>query len=599
MNRKTLVGALAAMTMFFLFIVAASATHAPENIRLVKSSAKTVTVGWNTVPGVTGYGLWVDGTRVATAGATATQAKFGTPLYRQYVLGVQALKQGGETSTITVEPRWVTVSTFVPPEPNPPPPSPVVTITSAPQNPTTLTTAAFAWSATNATSFQCKLDNAAAASCTSPTTYNGLGLGNHTFVVTATGAGGSAQATSTWTVQTQQPPTGNVTLTQIDGGTSYYGKFTNSAGMDAPSYFPIGVWGAYNQTPANRDLDASAGINTYVWAADENFIDDIRGDGRFKIVYDQSMNRSAIGTESPGWLLTDEIDMQQANSAGAAAARNQLNQILSGLPNDGRFRYNNYGKGVIFWNSDSDAEQYVNDFQQVASSDIYWFTEGDVCAQSQGGELLGFNRALTAAECHRASNYGAQVARMRALDAMDGVRQPIWNFVETGHPFDNNMNGHRSIAPAEMRAAVWQSIIAGARGILYFQHSFGGTCVGDHHTTRSNCEGTRPMLISVNAQIKSLASVLNSPTVTDGFTANSAVKAMAKWDGNNFYVFAGSLANTSSTGTFAIPCVGNATATVVGENRTVPVANGSFSDAFADGNTVHIYRVDGGGRCGL
>lgn len=598
MNRKTLTGVVVGMVVFFLFIVAASATHAPENIRLVRSSAKSVTVGWNTVPGVTGYGLYVDGTRVSTAGAAATQAKFGTPLYRQYVLGVQALKTGGEMSTITVEPRWVTVATYVPPEPNPPPPSPTVTITASPQNPTTSTSASFAWSSTNATSFTCKLDTAVATACTSPTTFT-VAVGTHTFVVTATGPGGTASATSTWTVQSVTPPPGNVTLTQIDGGTSYYGRFTNNAGMDAASYFPIGVWGAYNQTQANRDLDASAGINTYVWAADENFIDDIRADGRFKVVYDQSMNRAAIGTESPGWLLTDEIDMQQANSSGAAAARSQLNSLLAGLPNDGRFRYNNYGKGVMFWNSDSDAEQYVNDFQQVVSSDIYWFTEGDVCAQSQGGELLGFARDLSAAECHRAANYGAQVARMRALDAMDGVRQPIWNFVETGHPFSNTQNGQRSIAPAEVRAAVWHSLIAGARGILYFQHSFGGPCVGDHHTIRSNCEGTRPIVVSTNAQIKSLATVLNSPTVTEGFTASSAVKAMAKWDGQNLYVFAGSAANASSTGTFTIPCVGNATATVVGESRTVPVSNGGWSDGFADGNAVHIYRIDGGGRCGL
>jgi hypothetical protein len=74
---------------------------------------------------------------------------------------------------------------------------------------------------------------------------------------------------------------------------------------------------------------------------------------------------------------------------------------------------------------------------------------------------------------------------------------------------------------------------------------------------------------------------------------------MAKWSGQNLYVFAGSAANASSTATFSIPCVGNATATVLGENRTVAVSNGSFADQFADGNAVHIYRIDGGSTCGL
>jgi hypothetical protein len=317
------------------------------------------------------------------------------------------------------------------------------------------------------------------------------------------------------------------------------------------------------------------------------------------VIQDQTQSRSAVGSETAGWVLTDEIDMQQANASGAAAARSQLSSILAGLPSDGRLRYTNYGKGVIFWNSDSDAEQYVNDFQQVVSTDVYWFTDAEVCTETQGGSLFGLGRDLTSAECHRASNYGAQVARVRALDAMDGKRMPVWSFVETGHPFDNSQAGTRSIAPAEIRAAVWHSIIAGARGIIYFQHSFGGSCVGDHHTIRSNCEGTRPIVVSVDAQIRSLAAVLNSPTLTSGFTASSSVKAMAKWNGQNLHVFAGSSANASSTATFSIPCVGNATATVLGENRTVAVSNGAFADQFADGNAVHIYRIDGGSTCGL
>ena len=94
--------------------------------------------------------------------------------------------------------------------------------------------------------------------------------------------------------------------------------------------------------------------------------------------------------------------------------------------------------------------------------------------------------------------------------------------------------------------------------------------------------------------------MLNSPTLTVGFTDEPGGQgAMAKWDGQNFYVFAGSPSNAASTRTFSIPCVGNATATVLGESRTVPVSDGSFTDSFADGIAVHIYRIDGGSRCGL
>ena len=51
--------------------------------------------------------------------------------------------------------------------------------------------------------------------------------------------------------------------------------------------------------------------------------------------------------------------------------------------------------------------------------------------------------------------------------------------------------------------------------------------------------------------------------------------------------------------TFSNPCVGNATAVVEGETRSRAINKGSFTDAFADKNAVHIHRIDGGSSCGL
>jgi hypothetical protein len=38
---------------------------------------------------------------------------------------------------------------------------------------------------------------------------------------------------------------------------------------------------------------------------------------------------------------------------------------------------------------------------------------------------------------------------------------------------------------------------------------------------------------------------------------------------------------------------------VLGESRTLPVDDGSWTDDYADGNSIHIYRIDGGTTCGL
>ena len=379
-------------------------------------------------------------------------------------------------------------------------------------------------------------------------------------------------------------PPGGITLRSVDGGLGYYGQFSNALPTD-PSFFPIAVWGSYNHTQRNRDLDAAMGINTYVWVADSAFMDDIRADGRFKVIQDEG-SRSNVGSETAGWLLGDEIDMTQGPGACPAA----IDSIKNSLPADGRFRYANYGKGVLIWgatgynrHNDTSSACFVN-IQDVTSADLYWFTDPYERSHPQSMTAWG---------------YGWSVERLRMLDAMDGERQPIWNFVEVGNPWTS---GGRMIQPVEIRGAVWHSLIAGARGIIYFQHSFGGPCLA-HHALRDAdpCYAdVQAMVRSVNAQIDALAPVLNAQ-FADGLVLSApGLKTMAKWHGGKFYVFAGrDSMGVATTNTISMPCVGNATAVVEGEDRSVPVNSGQLRDQFADGNAVHIYRIDGGSTCGL
>ena len=386
---------------------------------------------------------------------------------------------------------------------------------------------------------------------------------------------------------TSPPPAGSPSLAAPEGGLGYYGQFANPL-PTTKDYFPIAVWGAYAQTKANMDLDAAAGINTYVWAADSTFIPDIRADGRFHVIQDVG-TRANVGSETGGWLLGDEEDMTAPDNA---CPGNQNSRKVG----DGRMTMANYGKGLAlppgdradldhdihnWWANTAEANCYANAVD-VPSVDMYWFTDPFDGVNHRYGYL-----------------YGENVKNLRRAALSDGKAQPLWNFIETSWPFtESAAQGGRAILPAELRSAAWHSIIAGARGIMWFQHSFGGPHAGDHHTIRSNSEGTRPMVTSVDAQIKSLAPVLNSSTVTGSYTKTGDVEAMVKWDGSNFYVFAGARLG-ATTMAFSMPCIGNATATRLGESGTVTVTNGSFTDSFADKNAVHIYRLDGGTRCGL
>ena len=108
----------------------------------------------------------------------------------------------------------------------------------------------------------------------------------------ADGGAGRACRRAPGRMRVISPPT----VQDVDGGDAYYGTFSSGLPTRA-SYFPIAVWGSFNQTRTNRDLDAAAGINTYVWVADDSFMDEIRADGRFRVIQDQTQNRSAVGSE--------------------------------------------------------------------------------------------------------------------------------------------------------------------------------------------------------------------------------------------------------------------------------------------------------------
>ena len=412
----------------------------------------------------------------------------------------------------------------------------------------------------------------------------------YAIAVVALDAAGNRSPQAQLTVSTAACTPASPTLQEVDGGLDYYSRFSNALPSGA-SFFPIAVWGSYAHEPANINVDKAVGLNTYVWAADPLYMADIRAAGMHVIQAQEE--RDGVGSETAGWLLADELDM----TAGPTACPTQLAQLRNSVAGDGRFVFDNYGKGVMFWQTDAEATCFVN-FDDVNSADIYWMTDANVCTTlSEGPRFFGLSRALTVDECRRAANYGYVVDKMRRLDALDGARHPIWNFVEVGCPFDNGS----CIDPAQARAAVWHSLIAGARGILYFNHSFGGPNDTHHVLRDSRYRSMIDTITAVDAQITRIAPVLNGPTLTSGFTAGSSVRAVAKWDGSKFYVVAGSRENAASTASFSLPCVGaGATATVLDEGRTLPVsAAGAFTDSFTDGNAIHIYRIDGGSRCGL
>jgi hypothetical protein len=395
----------------------------------------------------------------------------------------------------------------------------------------------------------------------------------------------------------------SVDLRQVDGGPNYYARFQNSLPSNA-SYFPIAAWLRPAETQSQIDQYKDFGLNVLVGVECPECANEalLRSNGMEAIIQSNERTRfNDIGSaETAGWFLYDEIDMCCGPPGfDGGNGYDMLDDVLTGLPKDGRLRYNNYGKGVLEWQSDGDAARFINgrngpnSYQHVVATDYYWFTDPIARRNSR----WGFG-----------SSYGDDVRKVRRLDVIDGARMPVWHVVELGWPFTESAGrGGRRILPEEIRSAVWHAIIAGARGINYFDHNFGpGTpqspILGEGYADN------RAMAKSVNAQIKDLAPVLNSPFVTSGHSAtdtmNGDVRYMVKWSGTKFYVFAGA-DRGGGDATFSMPCVGDATAvrlapsSLPGEANSIPVSGGSFTDSFANKNSVHIYRIDGGSTCGL
>ncbi len=161
-----------------------------------------------------------------------------------------------------------------------------------------------------------------------------------------------------------------------------------------------------------------------------------------------------------------------------------------------------------------------------------------------------------------------------------GDRRRVWNCIECTHI----SNPDRKATPAQVRAQVWMSLIHGSRGIIYFVHQF-------KPEFREAALLDDPVMLSaittLNRQIRSLAPVLNSPTLLDAVTVRSSsddtpVAVMVKHHGGATHLFSVNLRNrpTRATFTFRAPPPAGAVARLLDGPRSVPIDGGRLTDEF-------------------
>jgi hypothetical protein len=391
-----------------------------------------------------------------------------------------------------------------------------------------------------------------------------------------------------------------------EGGSGYWAKFpkANATGWTDPTYFPISVFFG-KASPEHVASLKNAGINLYMNVEHLPSIyplTNVTSQGLYAMPQQDEWTSTQVGTNpmAVAWMISDECDMGYGGCPGeqyGALAKQKEYVAKVKAYNDGRFMHANFGNGILrtFWSTNT-MHEHVQ-LMDSASADKYTYTSPDVA-----GIIDGWHDAPdwpNGVPVARAYSYGWQIDQMKRFQDPASLR-PIWTFVETAMPYLGE-EGRRTILPDEIEGAVWSSLIHEARGIAYFQHNNNGIC-GNYSIV--DCPNVHTKVKAINAKVKSLAPVLNTQSyynktrTVNGFTYyeydfNNATDTMLKVKDGYAYIFAG-IGMNDGTGnkTFTLPAgVTGSAVEVVGENRTIPVTNMSFSDNFQHEYTHHVYKV--------
>jgi len=364
----------------------------------------------------------------------------------------------------------------------------------------------------------------------------------------------------------------------IGVGVSPYAPWANGPSTSS-SYFPIGVWSQSSFRASSGEYQP-LGINNFVGFYGSLTLADMNNFQTGAMPYMPDQNTIAL-TQTPqnsyikSWHMIDEPDDAQPIGGGAWGACISPSQLLTYYQN--------------IQENDTTRPAYLNFGQGV--SETSWIGRGPCTGETTSYYPAAIQAAdIIAFDIYPVAEYNGQLELVPNgidnLKTWSGGTKPIWNTIEA-LPF----NGGTTPTPSQINTEVWMSLIHGSQGIIYFVTQLSPTF-------REDGIFNYPTLVTavtnINAQITSLASVLNSPTIANDVSVSSSVSSvpismMEKQLGGTTYVFAVAMRNSSTTGTFTTPEVSSGSVTVIGESRQTPITNGQFVDSYA-GYAVHLYQ---------
>jgi hypothetical protein len=426
-----------------------------------------------------------------------------------------------------------------------------------------------------------------------------LAPGTYEFRVRAKGGRGqfSAAASYAWTIEepvasgTPSNPkdglmgisgavaTGSTGSTGATGSTGGSGTLPNPGnGLSTnPDFFPIGVW---LQSASYAQSYAQLGVNTFVgqWEGNTSAaLQKLQAAGEVLITKQDSVG---LGDPNNGIIkawqsFPDEPDNAQPNGTGGYGPCVEPSKMVA--------EYKQLKA------ADPSRPVYVNFGQGVANTS--YIGRGEACygktsmypEYAQGADIVSFD-VYPVNDGYPLSIVATGVDNLRAWAG----NKPLFAFIET-----TPQEGTSGPTPAQIQAETWLALIHGANGIEYFCHMLSPTFVEDGCLTLPSVAS---QMKADDAQIAALAPVLNSNTITNGVTVASSfrVDTMEKSYGGATYVLSEAVSSNGGSASFKLPGAGGGAVTVLGENRTLSLSNGSFTDSFS-GFGVHLYEIRAAG----
>lgn len=300
-----------------------------------------------------------------------------------------------------------------------------------------------------------------------------------------------------------------------------------------------------------------------------------------------------------GYMLGDEADMFKVNYYSSTDSAIQAKWAWA-LPNNwkttceaikvqdpARAFYANFGKPFAggFYRPDPGSTKEADFAKYVSPTTVY------------SCDFYGMTDPYEKKENHGVWKYGAAVKHSKQF--ADG--RPVWGFVEVSAPWSKSnpdVQMSERMKAEWVKPIVWNMIINGAKGIVYFCHNF-----LPNESKEDGCleeAGMAEAMTNANSSIQKYADVILSPDVagtTVTTTGAVEVLTMTKKFGGATYVFAMGNGNASNilgaqvTATITIADKTLKNISVENENRDLTITNGAFTDTFAP-YEVHIYKIN-------